>query len=66
MIGYLSSSVDSDVGLNVFKIVVEYFKYLAIIMMSSGFCNSHRMHCFIFLLNFLYFSFASLFLEVVP
>ena len=37
MIGYFSSSVDSAVGLDVFKIVVRYFQYPTRTMMSSEF-----------------------------
>ena len=39
MIVYFLSSVDSDVGPDVFKTVVGYFKSLTIMMISSGFWN---------------------------
>ena len=66
MIGYLSSSVDSAVGLNVFKLVVWYFKSLTIMAMSSRLWNYCRMYFFSFFLNFLNWPLASLWLAVVP
>ena len=66
MIRYFSSSVDKGVGIDVFKTVVESFKYLPITMTSSGFWNFCRMYYFSFPLNFLYWSLDSLCLAVVP
>ena len=66
IIGYLSSSADSDVGLDVFKIIVGSFKYLTRTMMSSWFWNTLRMYCFSFLLNLLYRSLAYLCSDMVP
>ena len=66
MIRYLSYSSDIAVGLYVFKIVVGYFKSLTRTIMSSEFWNSLKMYCFIFSLNFLYWSLASLCSDVAP
>ena len=46
--------------------ILGSFKYLTRMIMYSGLCNSFRMQCFIFSLNFLYWSLASLCLAVVP
>ena len=43
MIGYFVASVDSDVGLDVFKTVVVFLKYLTKMMMYSGLWNYRRM-----------------------
>ena len=54
MIGFFSSSVETDVGLDVFKTVVGSFRYLTIMMMFSGFCNYSIMSFFSLLMSFLY------------
>ena len=66
MIGSFSSSADITVGLDVFKIVVGSFKSLTRTIVSSGFWNSIRMYCFVFLLNFLYWYLAYICSDVVP
>ena len=66
MIRSFLSSVDSDVGLNVFKIVAGYFKSLTRTMMSLGFWNYLMMYCFRFSPKFLYLSLDFICLEVVP
>ena len=66
MIGSFLSSADSAVGLDVFKTIVLYFKYLTITIMSSGFWNTLMLYFFSFSLNLLYWSLASLYFDVVP
>ena len=66
MIGFFLYSYNSDVGLDVFKTVVGFLKYLTRTMISSGFWNSLRMYFFRFLLNLLYLSLASICSDVVP
>ena len=65
MIGYFLSYDDSAVVIDVFRTFVGYFKYLTRTMMSSGFWNYLRMYCFIFLMNFLYWSLAYLCADMV-
>ena len=66
MIGSVSSSAVSTVGLDVFKTIMGSFKYLTRTMMSLEFCKYLRIYCFSFSLNFLYWSLVSLCSEVVP
>ena len=66
MIEYFSSSADSAVGLDVFKTIVGSFKYLTRTRIYSGFWNTIRMYCLSFSLNYLYWSLASIFSDVVP
>ena len=66
MIESFSYSVYGAVGIDVSSTVIGYFKYCTRIMMSSGFCNYWSTYCFSFRLNFLYWSLASLFMDMVP
>ena len=63
---YVLSSVDSAVGLDLFKTVVASFKYPTRTMMPPGFWNSRRMYYFRFSLNLLYWSLDYLCSAVVP
>ena len=54
MLGVFSYLVEISVGIDVFKTDIGYFSYLARTMKSSGVCNSYRIYCFRFSLNFLY------------
>ena len=66
MIGSLSYSVYSAVGIDFSKTCLWSFKYLTKTMISLGFCSSHRMYCFAILLDFLCWYLDSLCLAVVP
>ena len=54
MIGYVQSSVESAVGIYLFKKIIGYFRSLARTIMFSGLYNSFSMYCFSILLNLLY------------
>ena len=65
MIGSFLSSVDSAVCIDMYIIVIGYFKSCTRIMMSSELLNYRSTYCFSFLLNLLYWSLASLYSDLV-
>ena len=66
MIGYFSYSVDSSGSLDVSSTVIRSFEYCTRITIYLWLYDSRSTYCFGFLLNFLHWSLASLWLSVVP